>query len=174
MGFSPQSGLPQNNRVGDLDPGAIGYAMKKLGLELPEIEKQLTKESGLLGLSQVGADMRDLWAAVGEGTQEAQLAIDHLTHMIRHYLGAFAVQMNGIDGIAFTAGMGERDPDLRAAVCANLEVFGVKLDTEKNKTIFAEEARISADDSAVEVWVIPTNEELVVARETYRLVAAKS
>lgn len=168
MGFSPQSGLPQNNRVGDLDSGAIPYAMRTLGISLDEAERQLTKESGLQGLSGVSNDVRDVNAAAGEGNLDAQLAIDSLVHSIRHWTGAFLLELGGLDALVFTAGIGENGAALRASVCKNLEVFGIRLDPEKNEACRATEAIISADDSAVKILVIPANEELVLAREVYR------
>jgi acetate kinase len=168
MGFSPQSGLPQNNRVGDLDSGAIPYAMRTLGISLDEAERQLTKESGLQGLSGVSNDIRDIKAAAGQGNPDAQLAIDALVHSIRHWTGAFLLELGGLDALVFTAGIGENGAALRADVCKELEVFGIRLDPEKNEACRATEAVISADDSAVKILVIPANEELVLAREVYR------
>jgi acetate kinase len=168
MGFSPQSGLPQNNRVGDLDSGAIPYAMRTLGISLDEAERQLTKESGLQGLSGVSNDIRDVNAAAGEGNADAQLAIDTLVHSIRHWTGAFLLELGGLDALVFTAGIGENGAALRAAVCKDLEAFGIRLDPAKNEACRATEAVISADDSAVKILVIPANEELVLAREVYR------
>jgi acetate kinase len=169
MGLSPQSGLPQNNRVGDLDSAAIPYAMRKLGLELEEVERQLTKESGLLGLSGgVSNDIRDLFAAANDGNQDAQLALDHYVHMIRHYIGAYTFDLNGLDALVFTAGIGENQAAIRSAVCAGADQLGIKLDESKNRAVDGE-TEISADDSPVKIFVIPANEELVVAREAYRL-----
>ncbi len=168
MGFSPQSGLPQNNRVGELDSGAIPYAMRTLGISLDEAERQLTKESGLLGLSGVSNDIRDINAAAAQGNTDAQLAIDALVHSIRHCIGAFTFALGGLDALVFTAGIGENGSALRAAVCKNLEGFGIRLDPNKNDACRATEAIISADDSLVKIIVIPANEELVLAREVFR------
>jgi acetate kinase len=168
MGFSPQSGLPQNNRVGELDSGAIPYAMRTLGISIDEAERQLTKESGILGLSGVSNDMRDVKKAAAEGNADAQLALDALAHSIRHWIGAFIFELGGLDALVFTAGIGENGSALRAAVCKNLEELGIKLDPEKNQSCRAVEATISADDSLVKIIVIPANEELVLAREVYR------
>ncbi len=168
MGFSPQSGLPQNNRVGDLDSGALPYAMRTLGISLDEAERQLTKESGLLGLSGVSNDIRDINAAAAQGNADAQLAIDALVHSIRHWIGAFNFELGGLDALVFTAGIGENGSDLRAAVCKNLEGFGILLDPDKNSACRASEAMISDDDSLVKIMVIPANEELVLAREVFR------
>lgn len=168
MGFSPQSGLPQNNRVGDLDSGAIPYVTKALGLALPEIEKQLTKEGGLLGISGVSNDLRDVRAAAAEGNADAQLAVDMLIHETRRWASSFLFSLGGLDAFVFTAGIGENNPWLRSAVCAGLEEFGLILDDSRNDQCRGEEGEISAADSKVKVFVIPANEELVLAREVYR------
>lgn len=168
MGFSPQSGLPQNNRVGELDSGAIPYAMRTLGLSLDEAERQLTKESGLLGLSGVSNDIRDIRDAADSGNADAQLALDSLTHSIRHWIGAFTLELGGIDALVFTAGIGENNSDMRAAVCNQLDAFGLKLDPAKNAACRATEADISTADSPARIFVIPANEELVLAREVFR------
>ncbi|HEX7654672.1 MAG TPA: acetate kinase, partial [Verrucomicrobiae bacterium] len=171
MGLSPQSGLPQNNRVGDLDAEALPYAMNTLGLSVEEAQKQLTKQSGLLGLSGVSNDIRDISDAAAKGNAQAKLALDVFVASTRHWLGSYYLQLNGADAIVFTAGTGENRAELRAAICANLENLGIKLDAAKNQAVRATEAVISAADSAVKVFVIPTNEELVVAREVRRFLA---
>ncbi len=168
MGFSPQSGLPQNNRVGDLDSGAIPYAMRTLGISLDEAERQLTKESGLLGLSGVSNDIRDVREAADSGNKDAQLALDCLVHSIRHWIGAFLIELGGLDALVFTAGIGENNPALRAAVCQGLEGFGIRLDSDRNAACRATECNIAADDSSAAILVIPANEELVLAREVFR------
>lgn len=168
MGFSPQSGLPQNNRVGDLDSGALPYAMRALGLSLEEAERQLTKESGLLGLSGVSNDLRDINDAVTAGNPDAALAVDVLVHSIRHWIGAFMIELGGIDALVFTAGIGENNAALRARVCADLEPFGIRLDPDKNSACRATEAFLQAENSTAKILVIPANEELVLAREVCR------
>ena len=174
MGFSPQSGLPQNNRVGDLDSMAIPYVSKMLGLSIEEAERQLNKESGLLGLSEVSNDARDIREAAAKGDSNAALAMGVLIDNIRHWAGAFFFKMGGAEVIAFTAGMGENDPELRAQVCAGLEGLGVQIDPEANaKTIRGAEGCISTADSTIQVVVIPANEELVIAREVYRKIQSK-
>jgi acetate kinase len=173
MGLSPQSGLPQNNRVGDLDSMAVPFAMEEMGLELPEIRDVLTRESGLLGLSGVSNDIRDIDAAAREGNRRAQLALDYLADSIRHWLGSFAFQMGGLEALVFTAGIGENQASVREAVCRGLEGFGIRLDPERNQAPGSGEREISASDSKVRVLVIPTNEERVVARETRRLIENK-
>ena len=169
MGFSPQSGLPQNNRVGDLDSMAIPYVNKMLGLSVEEAEQQLNKESGLLGLSGISNDVRDIHEAVEAGNKDAQLAVDVLVDSIRHWAGSFFFKMGGAEAICFTAGIGENDPELRAAVCAELEDLGVAIDPAVNAaTVGGKEAVISTPESKIKVCVIPANEELVIAREVYR------
>lgn len=173
MGLSPQSGLPQNNRVGDLDSAAVTFVMKTLGLSLAEVERQMTKESGLLGLSGVGNDLRDVRAAAQQGNARAQLALDVFVHSARHWIGAFLLELGGCDALVFTAGIGENNPDLRAAICANLGDLGLKLDPAKNSALRGTEGEISAAGSRTRVFVIPANEEFVVARETLRCIGAR-
>jgi acetate kinase len=173
MGMSPQSGLPQNNRVGDLDAEAIPYAVKTFGISIEEAQRQLTKESGLKGLSGISNDIREIIEAANKGDAKAKLAIDVFVASARHWIGGYFLGLNGADAIVFTAGIGENRADIRAAICANLENLEIKLDTEKNKSVRAIEAEISAPDSRVKIFVIPTNEELVVARETKRFLENK-
>ena len=172
MGLSPQSGLPQNNRVGDLDSAAVPFVMKTLGLSLAEAERQMTKESGLLGLSGVGNDLRDVRAAAQQGNARAQLALDVFVQSARHWIGAFLLELNGADALVFTAGIGENNPDLRAAICANLGELGIALDPVRNEALRGAEGEISAAGSRAKILVIPANEELVVARETVRCLQA--
>ena len=173
MGMSPQSGLPQNNRVGDLDAEALPYAVKTLGITVEDAQKQLTKQSGLLGISGVSNDVRDVTDAASKGNANAKLALDVFVASARHWIGSYFLQMNGADAIVFTAGTGENRAELRAAICANLENLGIKLDDAKNNSTRATEAIISTTDSRVKIFVIPTNEELVVAREAKRFLETK-
>jgi acetate kinase len=172
MGLSPQSGLPQNNRVGDLDSAAVPFVMKTLGLSLAEVERQMTKESGLLGLSGVGNDLRDVKAAAAQGNARARVALDVFIHSTRHWVGAFLAELNGADALVFTAGIGENNPDLRAAICAQLDGLGVSIDEAKNNALRGAEGEISSASSRTKIFVIPANEELVVARETLRCIRA--
>ncbi|MBI5690184.1 MAG: acetate kinase [Verrucomicrobia bacterium] len=172
MGLSPQSGLPQNNRVGDLDSAAVPFVMKTLGLPLAEVERQMTKEGGLLGLSGVGNDMRDIRAAAAQGNARARLALDVFIHSARHWIGAFLVELGGCDALVFTAGIGENNPDLRAAICGGLGDLGISLDPAKNEALRGAEGEITAAGARTRVFVIPANEELVVARETVRCLQA--
>jgi acetate kinase len=173
MGMSPQSGLPQNNRVGDLDAEALPYAVKTLDLTVEEAQKQLSKQGGLLGVSGVSNDVRDVADAAGKGNANAKLALNVFVASARHWIGSYFLQLNGADAIVFTAGTGENRVELRAAICANLENLGIKIDAEKNNSTRATEAIISAVHSAVKIFVIPTNEELVVAREAKRFLETK-
>ena len=172
MGMSPQSGLPQNNRVGDLDAEALPYAVKTLGISIEEAQKQLTKQGGCLGVSGVSNDVRDIADAASKGNANAKLALDVFVASARHWIGSYFLQLNGADAIVFTAGTGENRAALRAAICANLENLGIKIDAEKNNSTRATEAIISTADSVVKIFVIPTNEELVVAREAKRFLEA--
>lgn len=169
MGLSPQSGLPQNNRIGDLDSFAIPFVMRTLRLSIDEVERQLCKESGLKGLSGVSNDIRDIQTQAAQGNKNAQLALDVFVQQARHWIGAYLTQLNGADALVFTAGIGENRVELRAAICANLDQLGIVLDPQKNVATTAQEAVISAANSRVKIMVIPTNEELMVARETKRL-----
>jgi acetate kinase len=170
LGMSPQSGLPHNNRVGDLDPEALPYAVKSLGISLEEAQRQLAKEGGLKGLSGgLSNDIRDIQEAADRGQAKARLALDVFVSEARRWIGGYFLQMNGAEAIVFTAGIGENRDTLRAGICANLDQLGIILDPAKNAATRATEAVISATASRVKVLVIPTNEELVVARETRRL-----
>lgn len=170
LGMSPQSGLPHNNRVGDLDAEALPYAVKTLGLSVEEAQRQLAKEGGLKGLSGgLSNDIRDIQEAVSKGNAKAQLALDVFVSEARRWIGGYFLQLNGADALVFTAGIGENRAELRAAICANLDQLGIQLDPAKNDSLRATEGVISTDSSRVKVLVIPTNEELVVAREAKRL-----
>ncbi|MSR65951.1 MAG: acetate kinase [Pedosphaera sp.] len=170
LGMSPQSGLPHNNRVGDLDSEAIPYAVKTLGVTIEEAQRQLTKESGLKGLSGVSNDIRDVEAAAEQGNATAKLALDVFVTSARHWIGSYFFELGGADAMVFTAGIGENDAQIRAGICKDLDQLGIILDADKNaKTVRTGEATISSAGSRVKVLVIPTNEELVVARETKRL-----
>lgn len=168
LGMSPQSGLPHNNRVGDLDAEAIPYAVKTLGITIEEAQRQLTKDSGLKGLSGLSNDIRDIATAAEQGNAKAKLALDVFVASARHWIGSYFFELGGADAIVFTAGIGENRVELRAAICANLDQLGIVLDAAKNSATHATEAVISTPNSRVKVMVIPTNEELVVARETKR------
>jgi acetate kinase len=163
FGISPQSGLPQNNRVGDIDSFAVLYMMKKLGLDADRMARVLASECGLTGLSGGQGDVRDIAQAAQAGDRNAQLALGVFVQSVRHYLGAFLVKLGGLDVVTFSGGIGENDPALRAAVCSDLAELGVEIDARRNASL-AGVGRISSDHSRVAVWVVPADEEAVVAR----------
>ena len=168
-GMTPQSGLPQNNRVGDFDVFALVYLARDLGLGIDAVEKALTTQSGLKGMSGLpSGDVRDLMAAVDAGNPDAQVAFDIFVGSIRKYIGQFLVEMNGADVLIFTAGIGENEAPLRAAVCADLDFCGLEIDIEANHNVRATEAVISTPRSKIEVRVIPTNEEIIIARNAWQ------
>ena len=169
MGLTPLEGLVMGTRSGDLDPAIIDFVGKKEGLSLDEMNEVLNKKSGMLGISGISSDGRDLEAAAETGNKRAQLALDVFDYRVIKYIGAYAAAMNGVDAIAFTAGIGENNIKMRKDVCSSLTYLGVKLDEEKNN-VRGEERIISADDSKVQVLLVPTNEELAIARETLALV----
>ena len=169
MGFTPLAGLPMGTRSGDLDAGILEYLMKKYGYSIDEMLNILNKKSGVLGISGVSSDFRDLEDAAAEGNQQAKLALDSFDYNVKKLIGAYAAAMGGVDAIIFTAGVGENGPDTRANAVAGLEYMGVKLDAEKNNTR-GKEVDVSADDAKVRVLVIPTNEELMIAMDTAALV----
>ena len=169
-GMTPQSGLPQNNRAGDFDCFAMMYLARECGLGWDAVERALATDSGLKGMSGLPTgDMRDLREAANAGNADARLAIGVFVNAIRKYLGQFFVELDGLDCLVFTAGIGENNPDLRAEICANLGCLGIKLDPAANNACRATEAVISVPDSRVEVRVIPTNEEIVIARNAWQL-----
>ncbi|MBI4579622.1 MAG: acetate/propionate family kinase [Planctomycetes bacterium] len=162
---SAQSGLPHNNRVGDFDAYALLKILPKFGLTLEQALTKMSKEGGLLGISGVSNDHRDVEQAAAEGNERAKLALDVLVESVRHYVGAYLAVLNGADLIAFTGGIGENGVAFRRAVCGRLDYAGVKLDPQRNE-VRGRETTISADDSRVRIMIIPTNEELIVARQT--------
>lgn len=168
MGMSPQSGLPQNNRVGDFDPYALPLVMQRTGKSLDEVLSLLASQCGLAGLSGTSGDMRDLIQAAGGGNRQAQLALDVFAADVRRYLGACLVELGGADVIVFTGGIGENQAPLRALVLGNLEELGIVLDATANERCSGE-SPIHAANSRVQIWVVPTNEELIVARQTKQL-----
>jgi acetate kinase len=167
MGMSPQSGLPQNNRVGDFDPFALPLIMRATGKSLEQVLADLANRSGLAGLSGTSGDIRDLEAAAP--TQpSAQLALDHYVAEIRRHLGGMLVALGGATAIVFTGGIGENSARLRAAICRDLKPLGIELDTQRNVAASGE-SPIHADGAPTQLWIIPTNEELVVARQCFDL-----
>src|SRR5437667_6197619 len=174
MGLSPQSGLPHNNRVGDLDSFALPFLMRSAGVTLEEAVKLLCRESGLQALSGGYNDLRDIEAQAAQGNARAKLALDVLVHQVSHWIAAYYLQLNCAEALVFTAGIGENRAALRQAVCRNLDQLGMLLDPEKNDATRGIEAVISAPKSRVKIMVIPANEELVVAREVKRFLESQS
>ena len=171
MGLTPLCGVPMGTRTGNTDPAVVQYLMNQRGYTVDETLNIMNKKSGMLGLSGVSSDFRDLDAAAAEGNERAQLALDKFAYEVRKYIGSYAAAMGGVDVLTFTAGVGENSSSMRASICEGLEFLGIKLDPEKN-AIRGDERLISAEDSAVKVYVIPTNEELMIARDTKVLVEA--
>lgn len=163
LGMSPQTGLPHNNRVGDFDVFALPVILRETGLSIEQILEILANKSGLLGLSGFN-DLRDIESAATQGNDKAQLALDVFVAAIRHYLGAYLVELGGADAIVFTGGIGENSQLIREQVCRDLDWMGIKLDPERNKTANGE-AVVSTDDSRTQLWTVPTNEEIIVARQ---------
>ena len=157
-------------RSGDIDPSAVEYIANKEGLDLAGVLNVLNKKSGVEGISGVSSDFRDLCAASDEGNERAKLALDMFSYRVAKYVGAYVAAMNGVDVIAFTAGIGENTPSVRADVCSYLGYLGVELNDALNQEVHGDEKKISTGDSKVLVYVIPTNEELAIARETVALV----
>jgi acetate kinase len=172
MGMSPQTGLPQNNRVGDFDPFALPALMWATGKTLDQLLDDLANRSGLLGLSCGYNDLRDIEEDARKGGPVSQQAIDVFVASVRHYLGAYLLLLGGADAIVFTGGIGENSATIRAAVCANLDWFSIHLDLLKNDNAKGEMA-IHAATSRVQLWIMPTNEELIVARQAKELLASR-
>lgn len=180
MGFTPLAGVEMGTRCGDIDPAIVTYLMDKMNLTTAEVNDLMNKKSGLLGISGFSSDSRDLEAAIAEGPQSpryerAKLAIDILAYQIKKYIGAYAAAMDGVDAIVFTAGLGENNPHLRELVCDNMTYLGVEIDREVNDKALRQPniVKLSSNASRVAVYLIPTNEELVIARDTEALVSGK-
>ena len=169
MGLTPLGGIPMCARSGDLDPSVVTYIMDKENIAPKDMETMLNKESGVYGISGVSVDFRDIEAASANGDKKAELSLKHYKYIVAQFIAKYVVSMQGIDGIAFTAGVGENQCGIRKGICENLKFMGIEIDDERNK-IKGEEIQISSDNSKVPVWVIPTNEELVIARDTVRLI----
>ena len=170
MGLTPVEGLMMGTRVGDVDPGALTFIMDKEHLDTKQLSNLINKKSGVLGISGISSDMRDIDAAIAEGNERAKLALDMYIYRIIKYIGAYTAVLNGVDIIVFTGGVGENQQPLRKAVCEHLSYLGVKIDDAVNASSRGEEKVISAADSKVKVVVIPTDEELMIARDTEAIV----
>lgn len=173
MGFTPLDGVIMGTRSGCVDPSAVEFVQKKLNLTPTEMSDYLNKESGFLGISGISSDNRDIAAAAQSGDKRAKLAGDMLRYEIKKYIGSYAAVMNGLDAVIFTGGIGENAPEVREDVCKNMEYFGIKLNYELNAQIRGKLTKISTEDSKTQVWVIPTNEELLIARDTMELAGLK-
>jgi acetate kinase len=170
MGLTPLEGLVMGTRPGDLDPGVVIFMMRELGLSPDEVDRALNKQSGLLGISGVSNDMRDVLKGANEGDERCRLALHIYVHRLKKYVGAFAAVMGGLDALVFTAGVGENNPEVRELVCEGLSFLGLELDREVNAQVRSYEMDISTADSRVRVLVVPTDEERLIADETVRLV----
>ncbi|MCC8192377.1 MAG: acetate kinase [Ruminococcus sp.] len=170
MGFTPLDGLLMGTRTGAIDPSAVTFVAEKHGFTAAEMSDYMNKKSGFLGISGVSSDNRDISDAADHGNERAQLAKEMLVYDIKKYIGSYAAVMNGLDVVIFTGGIGENAPDVRADVCADMDVFGIKIDESVNDCK-GKLVKISTEDSKVEVWVIPTNEELLIARDTLELIS---
>ena len=168
MGFTPLDGVLMGTRTGSIDPAVVPVLMQKKGLDAAGVDKYMNKECGVLGVSGVSSDFRDLEDAAAKGNERAQLALDMFCYQVKRYVGAYAAAMGGVDAIVFTAGVGENDIHTRQQVCAGLEFLGVKLDADRNN-VRGKVTEISAADSKVKVFLIPTNEELAISQDTLRL-----
>ncbi len=169
MGLTPLEGMVMGTRCGDVDPAAITFIQEKEGLDPKATDAMMNKKSGLLGLSGVSSDMRDVQKAAAEGNERAQMTLDVFVHRVKHYIGAYAAEMDGVDAIVFTAGIGENDTLSRKLIMDGLDYLGIEMDPAK-ENVRGEDALLSTEDSKVKVFLIPTNEELVIARDTYSIV----
>lgn len=171
MGFTPLEGLAMGTRCGDLDPAILPFLMEKENLSTDEINTLINKKSGVLGISGVSSDFRDIEAARDEGNKRAKLALDIFEKRVRGYIGSYMTELDHVDAIVFTAGVGENSIEMRESIVNGLKSLGIKIDPERNN-VRGEDKLISADDSSIKIFVIPTNEELMIARDTKELVKA--
>ncbi len=171
MGFTPLDGVVMGTRTGAVDPSAVTFVAAKHGFTASQMSDYMNKKSGFLGVSGIGSDNRDITDAAAHGNERAKLVSDMLVYEIKKYIGSYAAAMNGLDAVLFTGGIGENAYDVREKVCEDMEFFGIKLDKSANDGLRGQLKKISADDSKVEVWVVPTNEELLIARDTLALIS---
>lgn len=170
MGFTPLAGLVMGTRSGDIDPAIVSFMIKELNMTPEEVDTTLNKKSGILGLSEISSDMRDIKKGVRENNSRAKLVFNMFHYRIKKFIGAYAAAMNGLDCLVFTGGIGENSPENRCEICKDMDFFGIKADEEKNKEAIGIDKDISAKDSKVKVLVIPTDEELMIARDTKEIV----
>ena len=170
MGFTPLDGIVMGTRTGAVDPSAVTYVMEKRGFTPHEMSQYMNKKSGFLGLSGMSSDNRDIQEAVLKGDERAIITSDILQYQIKKYIGAYAAAMNGLDAVLFTGGIGENSWEVREAVCENMDYFGIKIDSDLNHKTRGKLTKLSTPDSKIEVWVVPTNEELLIARDTLAVI----
>ena len=170
MGFTPLEGLLMGTRSGDVDPAAVLYFMEKESLTAQEAGQLLNHNSGLYGVSGIGNDMRAVLEQGRQGHERAQLAVEIFCYRVRKYIGAYLAALNGCDGIIFTGGIGENGPPIRARICDGLSALGIQTDSHRNDEAIGVEKNIAVEGARPEVWVIPTNEELMIARDTLRCI----
>jgi len=170
MGLTPLEGLIMGTRSGDIDPAVVAYIAEKEGTDAKGVMNTLNKQSGVQGISGVSSDFRDIDKAAASGNKRAQTALDMFYYRVAKYIGGYAAAMNGLDAVVFTAGLGENSPSARAGICAYLGAFGAVVDSDKNNTR-GKETDFSASGSPVRLLVVPTNEELVIARDTLALIS---
>lgn len=171
MGFTPLEGLVMGTRCGDMDPAIVTFLQKEAGMSADEVNNLMNKKSGVLGISGVSSDFRDIENAAGEGNERAKLALDVYNYRVRKYIGAYAAAMGGVDAVVFTAGLGENAPATRLDICKGLEFLGINVDAEKNN-VRGKAVDVSAENATVKVFVIPTDEELMIARDTKEIVVS--
>ena len=169
MGFTPLEGLIMGTRCGDIDAAILPFLMRKENLNADQIDAMMNKQSGVYGMTGISSDFRDIEDAAHNGDEKAQVALDAYAQRVKKYIGSYAAEMNGVDAVVFTAGVGENGIDMREMIASNMEFLGMKLDKEANK-VRGKERVISTEDSAVKILLIPTNEELMIARDTVALV----
>ena len=171
MGFTPLDGVVMGTRTGSVDPSAVTFVAEKHGFSPKEMSDYMNKKSGFLGVSGVSSDNRDISSAAEHGDKKAKLVSEMLIYEIKKYIGSYAAAMNGLDAVLFTGGIGENAAEVRQGVCDDMDFFGIKIDNELNKTVHGTLTKLSTPDSKVEVWVVPTNEELLIARDTLALIS---
>ncbi|MGN0691844.1 MAG: acetate/propionate family kinase, partial [Oscillospiraceae bacterium] len=171
MGFTPLDGVLMGTRCGAVDPSAVTFVMEKHGFTAAQMSDYMNKKSGFIGVSGISSDNRDITAAAEKGDKRAKLASEMLCYQIKKYIGAFTAAMNGADAILFTGGIGENSWEVREGVCKDMEYFGIKIDYDLNKATKGTLTKLSTPDSKIEVWVVPTNEELLIARDTLALIS---
>lgn len=173
MGFTPLDGLIMGTRSGSVDPSAVEFVQKKLGFTPDEMCEYMNKKSGFLGLSGISSDNREITQGIADGNKRAAIVRELLTYQIKKYIGSYAAAMNGLDAVIFTGGIGENAPEVREEVCKDMDFFGIKIDNALNENIKGKLTKLSTDDAKTQVWVVPTNEELLIARDTLKLINGK-